>query len=143
MKANDNILRGYTSINSAYEVKDYPYGFRLRTSIFYWIETKEGKGDRWCSYTIDPRNGRKNKPKCGTYSPFLYMYVNEENHVTIGGINSYHIDEFRLRFGFIINRIGEEFINESQKKNIRVNHYQHIYASAPYWIVKYSEKRKG
>ena len=47
-----NMLPGYTSMQTAYEVKDYPYGYTLRTSIFYWIESKAGKGDRFCSYTI-------------------------------------------------------------------------------------------
>lgn len=139
---NDNILRGYTSINTAYEVKDYPYGFRLRTSIFYWIESKPGKGDRFCSYTINPKTGRKNAAKCGTYSPFLYMFINDKGHVEHAGIDSYDREIFQARFYFIIGKIGEEFLSEDQKKNLRVNHYQHVYYNAPYEIVKYSEDKK-
>jgi hypothetical protein len=138
----DNILRGYTCINTAYEVKDYPYGFRLRTSIFYWIETKKGKGDRFGSYTINPKTGKANAPKYSTYSPFLYMYINEEGHVTTGTINSYHIEEFRMRFYFLTEKFGENFLSNDQKHNIRMEHYGHVLASAPYQIVKYSEEKK-
>ena len=135
---SDGILRGYTSKDTAYRVENYPWGFRLKTSIFYWIETKAKLGDRLCTYTIDPRSGRACKPKYGTYSTFLYLYINEDGHVKDGGFDSYNIEYFKNRFPFIIEKIGEYFINEDQKKNIRLNHLQHIYASAPYWLVKYS-----
>lgn len=134
---NDGILRGYTTMQTAYEVKNYPYGFRLRTSIFYWIETKPGHGDRFCSYTINPKTGKANKPKFGTYSPFLYMYINEDGHVKTGGINAYDMEEFRARFYFIIVKIGVEFLTEEQKNNLRVNYYQHTRGNAPYIAAKY------
>jgi len=137
-----NLLNGYTTQQTAYEVKDYPYGFRLRTSIFYWIETKEGKGDRFCSYTINPKNGRPNAPKYSTYSPFMYLYLNDEGHVTYGVIESYAREKFEARFSFIIDKIGEQYLNETQKLNLRVNHYQHVYGNAPYEIVKYSADTK-
>lgn len=131
-------LNGYTTQATAYEVKDYPYGFRLRTSIFYWIESKKGNGDRVCTYTIDPRNGRKNKPKCGTYSTFCYLYLNEENHVKHGVIDSYDLKEFLLRFDFLLNKIGVQYLSQVQQDNIRKNHYDHLRGSIPYWLPKYS-----
>lgn len=139
---NDGILRGYTSKEKAYKVDNYPWGFRLRTSIHYWIETKPKHGDRFCTYTIDPRTGRACAPKYGTYSTFLYMYLNEDGHVKCGGFDSYDIEYFKNRFPFIIEKVGEYFISDDQKKNIRVNHYQHVYVSAPYWTAKYSEEKK-
>lgn len=135
---NDSILRGYTTQATAYEVKDYPYGFRLRTSIFYWIETKKGLGDRFCTYTINPKTGKSNKPKCSTYSAFLYMYLNDDQHVRCGRIDSYDIDEFRLRFGFIAEKFGVEYLSKDQQFNIRVEHYQHVIVSAGYQLVKYT-----
>ncbi len=137
----ETFLNGYTSQENAFEVTDYPYGFRLRTSIFYWIESKAGHGDRLCTYTIDPRNGRKNKPKCGTYCTFLYLYKDENGHVKADGFDSYDIEYFKMRFGFILNKIGI-YLTDVQKQNIRVNHYQHVKMSAPYWAVKYSDEMK-
>lgn len=132
-------LKGYNSIDKSYKVDDYPYGFRQRTSIFYWIESQPGKGDRFCSYTINPKNGKPNKPKCSTYSTFMYMYLDENGHVQHGVIDSYDREQFQARFQFILEKIGEEYINEAQKQNLRVNHYQHVLGNAPYEAVKYSE----
>src|SRR6266581_144766 len=139
---SQQILKGYTSIERPYTVEDYPYGFRLRTSIHYWVESKAGKGDRFCSYTINPKNGRRNNPKCGIYHPFIYLFINEEGHVEHGLIESYEREEFKARFEFILTHIGEEFINDIQKQNLRVNHYHHVAGNAPYEVVKYNEENK-
>lgn len=136
------ILRGYTTQATAYEVKDYPYGFRLRTSIFYWIESKKGNGDRFCSYTINPKTGRANAPKCGTYSVFQYMFINDKGHVENAGIDSYDIEYFRMRFYFIVDKFGEIYMSQEQKDNIRKNHFDHVRASYPYHLVKYTEGQK-
>jgi hypothetical protein len=136
------ILKGYTCIDRPFIVKDYPYGFRLRTTMHYWIESKEGHGDRLCTYTIDPRNGRRNKPKCGTYSTFLFMFINEDGHVKTGRIDSYDKEVFEARFYFLLGKIGEGYITDVQKKNIRHNHFLHVKFSGPYEIVKYSDERK-
>lgn len=134
-----SILNGYTSQATAYEVKDYPYGYTLRTSIFYWIESKAGHGDRLCTYTINPKTGKANKPKCGTYSTYLYLYLDSETgHVKTGGIDAYNQEYFKMRFGFLINKIGEVYISEVQQQNIRRNYVQHLVGNAIYEKVKYS-----
>lgn len=135
-------LQGHTSKETAYEVKDYPYGFRLRTSIFYWIESKEGKGDRFCTYTINPKTGKPNAPKYSTYGTFMYMYLNEQGHVDHGIIDAYDIEQFEARFLFIINKLDILYITSIQQNNIRVNLYQHIRANAIYEIVKYSTAKQ-
>jgi len=135
-------LVGHTSIDTAYEVKDYPYGFRLRTSIFYWIESKKGVGDRLGTYTINPKNGKPNKPKYGTYSTFMYLVKNEEGHVKAESIDSYEKEKFVYRFNFVVNKIGLMWINQIQRDNLRVNHYQHMRGNAPYELLRYSEEKK-
>jgi hypothetical protein len=135
---NDNILRGYTSQDKAYEVKDYPYGFRLRTSIFYWIETKKGNGDRFCTYTINPKTGRANKPKCSTYSPFLYLQLNEKGHVTTGTLSAYNKDVFEARFYFVLKNLYPFYISDDQQFNIRMDYLAHQIGDMPYNKVKYS-----
>lgn len=74
-------LFGHTSLETAYKVDNYPYGFKLRTSIFYWIETTPKLGDRFCSATLNPKNGKMNAPKKSTYYALMYMFLNADNHV--------------------------------------------------------------
>ena len=83
-------LVGHVSPETAFVVDDYPYGFRLRTEIRYWIETKPKKGQRFVSQTLNPKTGRWNKPKASTYSPLLVMVRNPENgYVSVEGLRSY------------------------------------------------------
>ncbi len=57
--AEDKILLGHTCQQNAFYVSDYPYGFRLRCRIRYWIETAEKgakKGEmRFVSQTTNPK----------------------------------------------------------------------------------------
>ena len=86
-----DILKGHTSPETAYLVNDYPYGFRLRCKIRYWLEYKHGKGFRLVSQTSNPKRGDAwNKPKASTYARFGgCMYLNEEGHVTWSGLTEY------------------------------------------------------
>ena len=72
-------LAGHTSPDTSFVVEDYPYGFRLRTSIRYWIETKKGHGQRFCSQTLNPKTGAWNKAKAGNYCVVAVMVRNPEN----------------------------------------------------------------
>lgn len=71
-------LHGHTNEENAYIVNDYPYGFRLRTQIRYWIDTTK-HGQRFVSQTLNPKTGAWNKPKAGTYAEIKVMTRNEEN----------------------------------------------------------------
>ena len=62
------------------EVKDYPYG-RLRTTAIFGVEFKNGKGFRSTFQTINPKTGRLNNVKNGTYHPLMYMVREENGHV--------------------------------------------------------------
>lgn len=76
-------LYNHTSPETAYVVSDYPWGFRLRTTIRYWIETKKAKngGQRFGSQTINPKTGKWCAPKYSTYSPLMVMFLDENDHV--------------------------------------------------------------
>jgi hypothetical protein len=82
--ADGRLLMGHTSPETAYVVDDYPYGFRLRCSIRYWLEYKKSHGYRFVSQTSNPKKPGTvwNKPKAGTYVPFAVMVLDTENHVT-------------------------------------------------------------
>src|SRR4029078_3617524 len=67
--------------NTAYTVEDYPYGFRLRCKIRYWIEYSVKKGFRFCSQTSSHKASGLvwNKPKKGTYSLIMMvMFLDSE-----------------------------------------------------------------
>jgi len=90
--------------NEVVSVQNYPYGFKLKTTLTDYLEFNPSKGYRHCTSTIDPRNGRQNKPKKGTYSALIVRYYNEDNH-----IKTIHFD---------FN--GDKEINiESVKKHLR------------------------
>lgn len=85
------ILKGHISPETAYVVEDYPYGFRLRCKIRYWLEFVKNKGVRFWSQTTNPKKGNVwNKPKASTYSLFGgCMYLNYDGHVTWSGLSEY------------------------------------------------------
>ncbi len=85
------VLTGHTSFETAYIVDDYPYGFRLRCKMAYWLETNKN-GTRLVTRTTNPKKAGEvwNKPKASTYAPVKVMYLNPENgHVETASIGFY------------------------------------------------------
>jgi hypothetical protein len=86
------ILAGHVSPDTAYLVADYPYGFRLRCQIRYWLEFKKAQGVRLVSQTSNPKVSSLvwNKPKASTYCKFGgCMFLDEQDHVQWSGLNEY------------------------------------------------------
>lgn len=108
-------LYNHTNQETAYVVNDYPWGFRLRTTIRYWIESKKGKGQRFCSQTINPKTGLWCKPKYSTYNDIVVMYLNEINHIYTTHINK-HTNENYIK-EFIQTHEGK--LDEFQKNALR------------------------
>ena len=83
-------LYGYSSPESAYLVADYPYSFKLRCRIRYWLEYKPKKGFRFVSQTENPKTGRWNAPKPSTYvDSGAAMYLDDVGHVQWTGVGEY------------------------------------------------------
>ena len=92
-------LYGHTSEATAYVVDDYPYGFRERTQIRYWLEHKPKKGWRFVSQTLNPKTSRWNKPKASTYLEWGgAMYLDEKGHVHWDGVGPYSDEQKILAF---------------------------------------------
>ena len=108
-----NILLGHTSFETAYKVENYPYGFRLKTTMHYWIESTPKKGDRFCTCTINPKNDRLNATKKSTYVAIGCMFLNDIGHVVNNGIGIYTEKEKVTAF---IDAIGIDNLNPEQKK---------------------------
>ncbi len=86
------ILSGHTSPETAYVCEDYPYGFRLRCKIRYWLEYKPGTGYRLVSQTTNPKRPGEvwNKPKPSTYARYGgVMFLNDDGHVSWRGLSEY------------------------------------------------------
>lgn len=82
-------LYGHTSPETAIVVENYPYGFRERTTIRYWQETRAEHGVRFVSQTLNPRTGRWNKPRADVYRFVGQMYRNADGHVRFGSLSGY------------------------------------------------------
>lgn len=90
------VLSGHTSPETAYVVSDYPYGFRLRCAIRYWLEFVPKKGVRLWSQTTNPKRAGEpwNKPKASTFCRFGgAMFLDDAGHVKWSGVNEYHSAE--------------------------------------------------
>ncbi len=86
------LLFDHVSPETAYVVEDYPYGFRLRCKIRYWLEFKPKVGFRLVSQTSNPKRPSLvwNKPKASTYAKFGgAMYLDEANHVQWMALGEY------------------------------------------------------
>lgn len=83
-------IYNHTSADSAIVNSDYPYGFKLRTTIRFWLEKDNKKGFRFCSQTINPKTGYWNKEKKSTYMRFAAsLYLNDKGHVEWEGLSEY------------------------------------------------------
>jgi hypothetical protein len=86
------VLHNHTSPETAYVVNDYPFGFRLRCKIRYWLEFSPRHGVRLMSQTTNPKKAGEvwNKAKGSTYCRFGgTMYLDDNNHVQWSGLHEY------------------------------------------------------
>lgn len=85
------ILAGHVSPDTAYVVSDYPYGFRLRCQIRYWLEYRKAHGFRFASQTTNPKRGNVwNAARFSTYHRFgAAMFLDDAGHVQYSGLTEY------------------------------------------------------
>ncbi len=128
-------LTGHTSPETAYVVADYPYGFGLRCSILYWVESN-AKGHRLWSQTSNPKKGGAwNKPKCSTYADIgAAMYLDDEGHVQWEGLtfsaSAAEIASFFERFpGAVTDVVQALALCKAHTLWARMHGY------GPYWTV--------
>lgn len=108
-------LYNHTSQETAYLVEDYPWGFRLRTQIRYWIESKPKHGQRFASQTVNPKTGKWCAPKYSTYAPIMVMFLDEKEHVYYESLRMNHEEDF-------INQYKETHLNnldDFQKEQLK------------------------
>ena len=112
------LLFGHVSPETAYVVDDYPYGFRLRCKIRYWLEFKAKQGFRLVSQTSNPKKGNIwNKPKASTYAKFGgAMFLNDEGHVVWSGLSEYssgaEAKAWQDTYGEAVPEVGRAIMNK-------------------------------
>jgi len=82
----------HVSPETAYVVEDYPYGFRLRCKMRYWLDCNPKHGVRLVSQTTNPKRTGEvwNKPKASTYARFGgAMFLDQDGHVKWSGLSEY------------------------------------------------------
>jgi hypothetical protein len=97
------LLKNHVSPETAYVVADYPYGFRLRCKIRYWLEYNPKHGFRFMSQTTNPKRPQLgdpwNKPKASTYYKFgAAMFLDDNDHVQWTGLSEYSDGAEAARF---------------------------------------------
>ncbi|VVB54030.1 Uncharacterised protein [uncultured archaeon] len=73
------VLNPQPTEQNPYIVKDYPWGRRLRTQQRRYVETIQGKGERYVIQTQDPRDGNWCNPKKSIYSAIIILYKDLSN----------------------------------------------------------------
>lgn len=111
-------LYGHTNFENAYEVDGYPWGFRLKTKVRYWIETvdKKNGGQRLVKQTLNPKNNKWCSPKKSTYNYLTVLYLDENNHVQSENMNPYNSKEKDIK-EFI--DLHKEHLTDYEKKTLR------------------------
>ena len=112
------LLKDFTNEENALIVENYPYGFRLKTKIKYWIETNKNKGDRFVSQTLNPKTNLWNKPKYSVYNAVMVMFKDLENsHIHYFGLWA-TTDKAEIKT--FLNNIKDFELNDLQKEQLRI-----------------------
>jgi len=106
------VLPNAKNFESAHIAENYPYGFRLRTKMFSWIEHNKN-GARLIQQTINPKNGKMNAPKKSTYSEFMLLGLDDTGHVTTRAYSKYSSEEAVQKF----LDTYRDYMTESEVKN--------------------------
>ena len=110
-----NLIYNIDSFDNAFEVNNYPWGFRLKTKRRYWIETNK-QGDRTCFQTLNPKTNAWCAVKHSTYGAVKLLCLDENNHGQTFGIHKYGTDKKEIEE--FLSKIDYDYLNDLQKKQI-------------------------
>jgi hypothetical protein len=74
----------------SHTVENYPYGFRLKTSMTFSLEFNAKKGFRSISQSVNPKTGKLNKPKKSTYNYLKVLKLSDDGKVTCYNTDFYN-----------------------------------------------------
>jgi len=123
MKTKEKIT--FIKTSEKVSVDNYPYGW-LRTTAFFSIEFKSGRGFRKVFQTINPKTGILNKPKKSTYSPIKVLVKAEDGKIKSNSLDFYGSEGMERAFSFLNNNF--DLFSEEQIKSLAVTSLSFIKA---------------
>ena len=96
------------------ETNNYPYG-RLRCTAFFSVEYNGNKGSRTTFQTINPKNGRLNKPKHSTYYRVILPMMESNGHYSYCGYLDFNGSEAINKGLYFMSDFFELFTPEQIK----------------------------
>jgi len=100
----------YSNPRLSFTTNDWPYGSKLRTTATFTIEANK-RGERVSRVTINPKNGRVNKPKTTTYATKVRIVDGSDGRTYIAELTMYgHITimESNLQFQHSVFHTNDE-----------------------------------
>ena len=77
----------YIKTSEKIQVNDYPYSFNTKTTLFDSLEFHPKKGYRHVTQTVNPKTGKLNNPKKGTYYALLVRLIDEHGQIKTAGFD--------------------------------------------------------
>lgn len=126
------ITNRHDTEENALIIDNYPYGFRLRTKIRYWIETTKN-GDRFVSQTLNPKNNKWNNPKKSTYDAVMVLIKEKETgYIKSSGL--YPTTDRTAILNFL-DFIKDYELSKEQKEQLRIlRAYSKVYENVKFSI---------
>ncbi len=75
------VLKGHYSLDTAYKTENHPFSGRNTCTKYFYIETREGLGQRLVTVTNDPFTGKMCKPKYSGWVDIMMIYLDENEKV--------------------------------------------------------------
>jgi hypothetical protein len=116
-------IGGHISQATAYVTHDYPYG-RLRCEMRFWVDSRPKFGQRLMMQSVNPKNGRENKPHAGNYHAIVCLFINNDNghceHWVIGDYNNTktQLEQFETVFGSVMSDAQKNTLKSIRRANV-------------------------
>lgn len=117
--------------DSAHVIKEWPWGFRMKTEARFWIETTK-HGDRFVKQTLNPKNGKWCKPKKSTYESVMVLTQDDDNKMSRISIGKYDSQNWMAE---ALEIIDFNKLSDDQKKQIcTINAWQDVMKNVTFQI---------
>lgn len=111
-------MKTYVKTGEKIEIESYPYG-RLRTKAYFSVEFSSKHGFRSVFQTVNPKNGRLNAPKKGTYAPMIVAYLDTETaHAEFAFFRMYNKEDAVAFFSFLAEH--SDLFSDEQLEHLKL-----------------------